>query len=88
MYIKLETETEQEKVVRALKGWQFVRGTHGCLFDRGSADSYYSRPRRPHYGGVGGDSGSRVEQLTADEVAEYQAGYDYNERFGDKKDWR
>lgn len=88
MYIKLETETEQEKVVRALKGWQFVRGTHGCLFDRGSADSYYSRPRRPHYGGVGGDSGPRVEQLTADEVAEYQAGYDYNERFGDKKDWR
>lgn len=88
MYIKLETETEQEKVVRALKGWQFVRGTHGCLFDRGSADSYYGRPRQPHYGGVGGDSGRRVEQLTAEEVAEYQAGYDDNERFGDKKDWR
>ena len=38
MYIKLETEQEQEAVVRALRGWQFVRGTHGCLFDRGSAD--------------------------------------------------
>ena len=66
---------EKDKVVRALKGWQFVRGTHGCLFDRGSADSYYGRPRQPHYGGVGGDSGARVEQLTAEEVAEYQAGY-------------
>ena len=88
MYIKLETETEQQRVVRALKGWQFVRGTHGCLFDRGSADSYYGRPRQPHYGGVGGDSGPRVDRLTAEEVAEYQAGYDYNERYGDKKDWR
>ena len=88
MYIKLETEQEQEAVVRALRGWQFVRGTHGCLFDRGSADSYYGRPRSPHYGGVGGDSGKRVEQLTAEERAEYLAGYDYNERCGDKKDWR
>lgn len=88
MYIKLETNTEQEAVVRALKGWQFVRGTHGCLYDRGSADSYYGRPRAPHYGGVGGDSGKRVEQLTADERAEYLAGYEYNERSGDKKDYR
>ena len=88
MYIKLETEQEQEAVVRALRGWQFVRGTHGCLFDRGSADSYYGRPRSPHYGGVGGDSGKRVEQLTAEERAEYLAGYDYNESCGDKKDYR
>jgi hypothetical protein len=84
MYIKLETEQEQEAVVRALRGWQFVRGTHGCLFDRGSADSYYGRPRAPHYGGVGGDSGPRVEQgLSIDEIKEYYAGYEYNERCGD-----
>ncbi len=88
MYMKLLTDSEQEQVVRALKGWQFMRGTHGCLFDRGSADSYYGRGRDPHYGGVGGDSGPRVEQLTAEERAEYMAGYDYNERCGDKKDWR
>ncbi len=80
--------SEKERVVRVLKGWQFDRKQHGCLYDRGSADSYYNRPRQPHYGGVGGDSGPRVEALTAEEVAEYQAGYDYNERFGDKKDWR
>ena len=88
MYIKLETETEQEKVVQALKGWQIMRGTHGCLFDRGSADSYYGRSQQPHYGGVGGDSGPRVEVTDAKSVAEYQAGYEDNERFGDKKDWR
>ena len=88
MYIKLETSAEQEAVVRALKGPQFVRKNHGSLYDRGSADSYYGRPRSPHYGGVGGDSGPRVEQLTAEERAEYMAGYDYNERHGDKKDWR
>jgi hypothetical protein len=79
---------EQERVIKILKGWQFDRKQHGCLYDRGSADSYYGRGRSPHYGGVGGDSGSRVEQLTAEEVAEYQAGYTYNELYGDKKEWR
>ena len=89
MYIKLETETEQEQVVRALKGWQFDRRRHGSLYDRGSADSYYGRPRDPHYGGVGGESGPRVDQgLTMDEITEYYRGYDWNERHGDKKDWR
>lgn len=88
MYFKLGTETEQKRVVRALKGWQFVRGKHGCLFDRGSADSYYGRGRDPHYGGVGGDSGPRVSVQDAESVAEYMAGYDDNERNGDKKDWR
>jgi len=89
MYMKLMTDTEQEQVVRALKGWQFVRGTHGCLYDRGSADSYYGRGHDPHYGGVGGESGPRVDQdLSIDEIKEYYAGYEYNERFGDKKDWR
>lgn len=87
MYMGILSESEQENIVRTLRGWQFVRGNHGCLYDRGSADSYYCRPPRPHYGGVGGDSGPRVDSLTADEVAEYMAGYDWNERHGDKKVW-
>lgn len=78
---------EQEQVVRSLKGWQWVRGTHGCLFDRGSADSYYGRVPNPHYGGVGGGSGDRVEVSDPESVAEYMAGYEDNERFGSKKDW-
>ena len=87
MYMGILSESEQENIVRTPRGWQFVRGNHGCLYDRGSADSYYCRPPRPHYGGVGGDSGPRVDSLTADEVAEYMAGYDWNERHGDKKSW-
>jgi len=81
-------QTEKERVVGALKGWQFIRKNHGSLYDRGGADSYYGRPRTPHYGGVGGDSGKRVNALTAEERAEYMAGYEYNERYGDKKDYR
>ena len=89
MYIHLMTEEEQEAVVRALRGPQFQRKNHGSLYDRGSADSYYGRPRNPHYGGVGGDSGPRVDQgLSIDEIKEYYAGYEHNERFGDKKDYR
>ncbi len=89
MYIAMMDVKEQEQVVRALKGWQFVRNRHGSLYDRGSADSYYGRARAPHYGGVGGESGPRVDQgLSIDEIKEYYAGYEYNEQFGDKKDWR
>jgi len=89
MYLHIMTEDEQKQVVRALRGWQFIRKNHGSLYDRGSADSYYGRPRGPHYGGVGGDSGPRVDQgLSIDEIKEYYAGYEYNERYGDKKDYR
>jgi hypothetical protein len=82
------TVEEQEAVVRALKGPQFDRKRHGSLYDRGSADSYYGRQPAPHYGGVGGDSGERVRVHDKASVDEYMAGYNYNERFGDKKDWR
>jgi hypothetical protein len=62
---------------------------HGNPFDRGSADSYYGRPRDPHLGGVGGASGPRVEMnlMSAEEIEAYHAGYDYNEALGDKKEW-
>ena len=81
-------QTEQDRVLNILKGWQFNRKSHGSLFDRGSADSYYGRGHDPHYGGVIGDSGNRVIVDDAESIAEYLAGYNYNERFGDKKEWR
>lgn len=62
-------------------------GEHGSFFDRGAADSYYNRARTPHRGGVGGNSGPRVEAVTAEEVEAYNAGYDWNEEMGDKKQW-
>ena len=60
---------------------------HGNPFDRGSADSYYGRTPCPHKGGVGGQSGPRIEQLTQEERAAYMAGYDWNEEQGDKKNY-
>ena len=61
--------------------------SHGSYFDRGSADSYYGRNRNPHRGGVGGDSGPRIEAVLAEDIIAYNAGYDFNEEFGDKKNW-
>ena len=60
---------------------------HGGPFDRGSADSYYHRPRDPHFYVEGTGTRERVTDLTPAEVQAYLAGYQYNEQFGDKKDW-
>ena len=66
---------------------QFDRERHGALYDRGSADSYYGRARNPHWYPEGTGHDTRVTELTADEIAEYNAGYDYNKASGDKKDY-
>ena len=84
MYPTLE---EKDQVIQALKGPQFDRERHGSLFDRGSADSYYGRPANAHWYPNGTYKGEAVIELTPAEVAEYQAGYDYNEQYGDKKSW-
>ncbi len=62
---------------------------HGNAFDRGSADSYYHRPRDPHLWPAGTYHGERIEasDMSVEEIEAYNAGYDYNEAFGDKKDW-
>ena len=60
---------------------------HGSCFDRGSADSYYHRPREPHYWPEGTGHGTKVTELTVEQLEAYHAGYDWNEQYGDKKDW-
>ena len=60
---------------------------HGGPFDRGSADSYYGRQRDPHFYVEGTGTSERIEYLTVDELEAYNAGYDWNERYGDKKDY-
>jgi hypothetical protein len=62
---------------------------HGGAFDRGNADSWYRRPRDPHYflGGSYDSTEIGVRQMTAEQVEAYLAGYDYNERFGGHKDY-
>lgn len=61
---------------------------HGGPFDRGSADSYYHRGPRPHYFvGATYQSEEVIPTDTSDAYWDYMAGFDYNEQFGDKKDW-
>lgn len=87
MYLSMLPKSEQQQIVQALRGPQFDRKQHGSLFDRGSADSYYGRPRDPHYWPNGTGHVEKVTGLNTIEIEEYLAGYDYNEQYGDKKSW-
>lgn len=62
---------------------------HGGPFDRGSADSWYSRVPEPHYYTGKTYQSTRIEQvdMSEKEIADYMAGYEWNERFGGKKDY-
>ena len=62
---------------------------HGSPFDRGSADSWYSRPQQPHWYPEGSYNGDRIEakDMSLQQMREYFRGYEYNEQFGDKKSW-
>lgn len=70
------------------RGQTFDR-THGSPFDRGAADSWYSRPQSPHWYPKGSYRGDRVESkdMSMAELRAYFIGYEYNEEFGDKKSW-
>ena len=62
---------------------------HGGAFDRGSTDSYYNRDSRPHFFSEATYMSAEIEErfMTRVQIEEYLAGYEYNEQFGDKKDW-
>ena len=65
----------------------FTRNRHGSLYDRGAADSYYNRSRDPHWYPNGSYNSPKIAELTAEEIAEYHAGYDDNEQAGSHKEW-
>lgn len=78
----------KDRIFPILQGLpQFDRNRHGSLYDRGSADSYYSRPPSPHWYPLGTGNGERIENLTPEERKEYYAGYEHNEQYGDKKSY-
>jgi hypothetical protein len=62
---------------------------HGSPWDRGSADSFYSRGFDPHYFKGPTHFSDRVEmsKMTVDEIVEYSNGYKWNEENGEKKDY-
>jgi len=60
--------------------------SHGSPYDRGSADSHYGRDKKPHR--WWDKLGQQREELTDPaDIAAYHAGYDENQRSGDKKQW-
>ena len=69
-----------------MKEQQFDK-RHGGAWDRGSADSYYRRPYKPHKYVAGTGTSEKVESLSADDLAAYRAGWNYNEELGDFKEW-
>ena len=62
---------------------------HGSPFDRGTADSWYDRPEKPHYWPDGTMHGDKIvpPQMRPSEIKSYYAGYQYNEISGGKKDY-
>ena len=70
------------------KGKEYSR-RHGGPFDRGAADSWYRRGMTPHYYVEGTGTSPRVAEndMSAEEIAEYVAGYLFNESCGGHKEW-
>jgi hypothetical protein len=60
---------------------------HGGAWDRGGADSYYRRPYKPHKYASDTGVSERIEDLSASDLAAYDAGYEANETLGWHKDW-
>ena len=62
---------------------------HGSPYDRGSADSYYSRTKSPHYYKEGSYTSIKVCKIdmTDVEVTAYLQGYNEQEKTGAKKEW-
>jgi hypothetical protein len=75
-----------EMIMREFNGISY-NDRHGGPFDRGSADSYYGRGIDIHYYVGATAQSDRVESkdMTPEQIVEYMAGYEYNEKFGDKK---
>jgi hypothetical protein len=62
---------------------------HGGPYDRGGADYWYNRGYNPHYYIGNTYASDRVtrEEMTAEELAAYRAGYCEAEAAGDQKDY-
>lgn len=82
MIIFFENDVDRESI-------ENIDKRHGGPFDRGSADSWYSRPFNPHYfkGATHMSEEVKEEAMTTEEIDEYRMGYLWNEKLGGKKSW-
>lgn len=62
---------------------------HGGPFDRGAADSWYQRSRRPHFFSDATHRSEEIEErfMTKAQIDEYLAGYSWNESMYQHKDY-
>jgi hypothetical protein len=88
MVTKQELDMFDTEYKQVFNGIEYIQ-KHGNPFDRGSADSYYGRPAKPHYWPEGTGHGVMVEgkDMTPEEIVAYMAGYEWNEAEGEKKEW-
>ena len=66
-----------------------IQHEHGSPYDRGTADSYYRRSKKPHFYPNGTYNNPIVieEFMTTKQVKDYYQGYDANEKDMHFKDW-
>lgn len=76
------------KEILVFKGKEYD-ASHGSPFDRGSADSWYSRGIDPHFYPNGTGNLPRIGQglMSTADIEAYHAGYEFNEQFGGKKEY-
>lgn len=77
----LQTQIEQALYDKEVKEADEEYKRHGGPYDRGSADSYYRRRRDPHYYVGGTEMSPKIteEQMTPEQIAAYNKGFDDNE---------
>lgn len=82
---QLSLRFDKEEIMEA----NISRARHGGPYDRGSADSYYGRAKRPHYfvGSTYQSTEVTVEQMTEFQIMEYNHGYNDNTKQGNFKEW-
>ena len=80
----------KKNILKALDAAADYDERHGGAYDRGSADYYYGRGRRPHMftGDTYNSAKVSIELMSAREIAAYDAGYDDAKACGDRKEWR
>jgi hypothetical protein len=67
-----------------MKTWK-----NGQAGDRAGADFWYHRPYEPHYYPDGTGKGIRVpaSDMTPEQIAEYDEGWEQAVEFGERKEW-
>ena len=66
-----------------------INKRHGGPYDRGAADAYYRRPFKPHYykGDTYNSELVTEDDMTDEELLEYNTGFTEQVESGDFKDW-